>query len=94
MADLGFSEERIAELIQPLIEGAAALDAGGDGQWRGGLLNGHVVASLTVLDDHYRVGCDCILQKLSDRFDVNAKTVRSGGVSSVIVSEAIGNEGP
>ena len=94
LSDLGFSEDRIAELIQPLIEGAAALDAGGDGQWRASLLKGHVVASLTVLDDHYRVGCDGILEKLNDKFDVNARMVRSGGVSSVVVSEAIANEGP
>jgi hypothetical protein len=49
---------------------------------------------LTVLDDHYRVGCDGILEKLNDKFDVNARMVRSGGVSSVVVSEAIANEGP
>jgi CheY-like chemotaxis protein len=94
LADVGFSKERTAEIIQPLIEGAAALDAGSAGKWRAGLLKGHVVASLTVLDDHYGVRCEGVLEKLNETFDVNARMVRSGGVSSVVVSEAVANEGP
>jgi len=94
LSDVGFSKERIAEIVQPLIEGAAALDAGSAGKWRAGLLKGHVVASLTVLDDHYGVRCEGILEKLNDQFGLNARMVRSGGVSSVVVSEGVANEGP
>ena len=93
LVDIGFRRERINQLLQPLIEGAAVLDPGDNGRWRSGFLEGHVVLSLTVLDDNCRGqrqgACRSTLEKVNDMFNANAKMIISGGVSSVVVSEAI-----